>query len=66
MCFFRDPKTLVSYSIFPEFLKNLRIKEPQVWVFFYFFGIEKPLASSFKTLKRTCGFQGITGKVTEF
>jgi len=57
---------LVSYSIFPEFLKILRIKEPEVWVFLNFFGMEKPLVPSFKTLKRTCGFQGITGRVSEF
>jgi hypothetical protein len=33
---------------------------------FDFFGTAKPLVPSFKTLKRTCGFQGITGKVSEF
>jgi hypothetical protein len=47
-------------------LKILRIEEPQVWVFLNFSGIEKPLVSSFKTVKRTCGLQGITGKVSEF
>jgi hypothetical protein len=47
-------------------LKILRIKERQVQNFLNFFGMAKPLVPSFKTLKRTCGFQGITGKVSEF
>jgi hypothetical protein len=53
-------------SLVPEFLKILRIKERQVRACLIFFGMAKPLVPSFKTLKRTWGFQGITGKVSEF
>jgi hypothetical protein len=56
----------IKKPLVPEFLKILRIEEPQVGVFLNFFGMEKPPVPSFKTLKRTCGFQGITAKVSEF
>jgi hypothetical protein len=46
--------------------KILRIKERQVRNFLNFFEMAQPLVPSFETLKRTCGFQGRTGEVSEF
>jgi hypothetical protein len=49
-----------GFRVFEKFM-NQRISS--LGFFLISFGIEKPQVSSFKTLKRTCGFQGITGKV---
>jgi hypothetical protein len=47
-------------------LKILRIKERQVRALKKIIGMAKPLVPSFETPKRTCGFQGRTGEVSEF